>query len=525
MRLTRGTFKMTSVNYDVESIRHGLAPGSGEPEDEGLRSKRALTSANDSPRSSQRPRHGSLASRSPGATPSHQCREAQELEEGGAHFLGQHNNAYLERLKYLAQYHRNNLNYHQARIILEKIVALESIAFANYSMRSSTNNAENNAPEIASPEDTINSTGATSTSETDVLVSLMVSYTNLACLCFEMGDLDAAMINHNAALKVYLKGCPACHSIAALAVVNLRHVASIYIRCRMSYEALRCYSFIYDIQQEFEAAGVVPKSEVAATLSCMGLMNYMLKKYPAALRFYQEELRLRLEIQNCSTDSEDVAISLNSIGIVHFQMQELEEAEKAFRDCLRIRQSLLGDGFPIANNTAEETPSSLEIKQNHCFDLAMVYYNLGGIGIKRGDTEGASELYQRSMELKKAALGNSPEIAVDYQHLGQTYLEHGDTVSSIGYYKEALKVLQSLAPVGGSGENVDDAESRDATQKLLVIIGNVFLMEGNVPAMIQYFEQAARMAGSHSDFTEICHTFGFHYYSISRLHPRCASVA
>ena len=46
----------------------------------------------------------------------------------------------------------------------------------------------------------------------------------------------------------------------------------------------------------------------------------------------------------------------------------------------------------------------------------MIYYNLGGICIRRGDTEGASALYQRSMELKKGALGDNLEIAVDFQH-------------------------------------------------------------------------------------------------------------
>ena len=399
---------------------------------------------------------------------------------------------YLEQLRWLAQHHRRNLNFVKARVILEKIISLELAA-------------------VAQEEEEENGT-----SNRDSLINLMVSHTNLATLCQETGLFDDAIYHHNAALNLYMAGSPSCHSSAALAVSNLRYVASIYIRFRMKYEALKCYSFIYDIQQQFEAVGMVPKAEVASTVSCMGLMNYLLRKYEESLRFYQEELHLRLEIQNGRREGEDIANSLNSIGIVHFQLHRLDEAERAFRECLLIRQSLLGD-IMLLNSSATETSTTLEIKKQLCFDLSMIYYNLGGICIRRGDTEGASALYQRSMELKKGALGDNLEIAVDFQHLGQTFLERGDVESSIGYYKEALKIVQAL--------DAED-EPTDAEQKLLVIIGNIHLMEGNVPDSMTCFQVAARATHStNDDFTEVCCTFGFHYYSMSRLHPKCAPMA
>jgi len=500
----------------------------------------------------------------------------------------------------------------------------------------------------------------------------MKTLTELAVLCLDMQDLDAALYYHNAALSLYQPAiqsnarttststsskrtstenkaaqeedpedkehCGCCtdhnhhdHTSTAtiLAILNLRHVAVIYIRNGMCHEALRCYNMIYTIQQQDASATMMEQAtttdetkrtpifsmaERCSTLSCMGLMHYLMGNYSAALRFYQEERNLR-----CSASSQEVgvlgdsktteeskvqtelAVSHNSIGICLFQMERMPEAQTAFEACLQIRlariemlynhhqnqtpssstkvdyETIEEQFLQKANNKNTQAASSFSnssltaIHDRHWYDMAMVYYNLAAIAMKMEDTANATQLYEKSMHVKQAVFGGThPEIALDYQHLGQLYLDHGDPSTAITYYTKALQVVQAIsaassAPTATSALSpsaeitdsptlatcMDNSSSScsstspatitptstststnttttwSAEQKLLVIIGNIYLLEANLEGMMAHFEQAARMEQTQGDgeYWDRVKPFGYHFYSISRMHPRCAPVA
>jgi tetratricopeptide (TPR) repeat protein len=361
--------------------------------------------------------------------------------------------------------------------------------------------------------------------------ALMGSLTELGSLCFDLGDMDSSMEYHNSALKMYLDQsntqatCTTCY--ASLAIVNLRHVAAIYLRFNCCQEALLCYTFVYKIQQD---SSCTPLQDVASTLSCCGLMHYLMGHYSEALRFYQSELGLRLQHHNGVMEQEDVATALNSIGIVYFQLGDLDEATHTFSSCLQIRQRLLGDGCSKDGEGIHVcSNSNNKINDPHCccYDLAMVYFNLAAIAMKQGNADRASRLYRHSMELKKAVFGsNHPEIAVDYQYLGQLFLDVGDSQTAVEYYMEAYKVIQLLGSSGAGSSSSQQTQS--AGQKLLVIIGNIHLLDANVECMMASFEEAARLndsAVADNSFMDEVRVFGYHLYSISRMHPPCAAEA
>lgn len=347
--------------------------------------------------------------------------------------------------------------------------------------------------------------------------ALMETLTELGSICFDSGDMDTSMNYHNVALNMYLdQQCETC--FATLAIVNLRHVAAIYLRFRMHREALLCYNFIYKIQHTVIVD--CPPIDIASTLSCMGLMNYLQEDYEEALRFYQEELRLRVHIHNGGMEQEDVAIVINSIGITWFQLEDINAARRAFQSCLQIRQQLLGDDVapPLAGGD----------RSNHfCYDLAMNYFNLAAIAMKEGEDREASLLYRHSMELKRAVFGDHPEIAIDYQYLGQLFLDHGNSKAAVEYYMEAYKVVKLLAARDElqGGRAFDDGPAVSAAQKLLVIIGNIHLLEANIQEMMETFETAARMGTAGEDFVDNVRVFGCQMYSINRMHPPCAAEA
>lgn len=386
----------------------------------------------------------------------------------------------IQSLKATARILRSQQSYAEARKILEKVVSLEALGSR----------------------------------------ALMESLTELGSVCFDAGDMDSSMNYHNAALNMYLdQQCEAC--FAALAIVNLRHVAAIYLRFGKCREALLCYTFIYKIQQ----TNIVdcPLREVASTVSCIGLMNYLMEEYLEALHFYQEELRLRVQLHKGNMEQEDIAIALNSIGIVYFQLDDVNAARQSFQSCLQIRQRLLGDDTVAL--LAHSGRSN-----DHCYDLAMVYFNLAAIAMKQGDDSAASRLYRRSMELKKAVFGDHPEIAVDYQYLGQLFLDHGDPQTAVEYYSEAYKVVQVLSTREQHQEGAlqGGQAAVSAVQKLLVIIGNIHLLEANVEGLMENFKKAARLIEANApgaDFMENVRVFGCQLYSISRMHPPCAAEA
>jgi tetratricopeptide (TPR) repeat protein len=362
--------------------------------------------------------------------------------------------------------------------------------------------------------------------------ALMESLTELGSICFEIGDMDSSMEYHNTALKMYLDRSSAeaerSACFASLAIVNLRHIAAMYLQFNRCQEALVCYTFVYKIQQDSQDT---PLQDVASTLSCCGLMYYFMGNFPEALRFYQGELCVRLQHHNGCMEKGDVAVALNSIGIVYFQLDYFDEARQSFLSCLQIRQRLLGEGCGIDGKGVHACSNSTSACDPHCscYDLAMVYFNLAAIAMKQGNDDEACRLYRQSMELKKAVIGSKhPELAADYQFLGQLFLDNGDIETAVEYYREAYKVIQLLGSCDGQSFSTSNELVQSAGQKLLVIIGNIQLLDANVEGMMKSFAEAARIvdsAASGNSFMDQVRVFGYHLYSIRCMHPPCAAEA
>jgi tetratricopeptide (TPR) repeat protein len=231
---------------------------------------------------------------------------------------------------------------------------------------------------------------------------------------------------------------------------------------------------------------------IAVTLSSLGLVQYHMNQYENAFESYQEALRLRRD--HFGTDENpDIASTLNSIGLVLFKQSMYDLAQKCFTESLRIRTKLLG--------------------KDHR-DVAILWYNIATIYFETGNDDIAIQMYKETLRVERAALGHDhPDVVLTLQHLGQVLQQIGDLDGALRYFKEALAIEQR--------KNPDDI----SVSKILNLIGNMYLQKGEVGPMMKSFTDATRTLEKCGNAGESLVIAGYNFYGLSKIHPPCAPCA
>lgn len=239
--------------------------------------------------------------------------------------------------------------------------------------------------------------------------------------------------------------------------------------------------------------------DVAATLSSLGLAQYHDGLYEDAFECYQDALRIRREHFE-SDDHLDIASTLNSIGLVLFKQRSLSLAQSCFDASLKIRTKLLG--------------------KDHR-DVAVLWYNLATIHFEMGQDDTAIRMYQETLRVEKAALGaDHADVVLTLQHLGQIHQQLGKLDEALDYFSQALSIERRKA---------DEREcDKFAVARVLNLIGNIYIQQGDIDMMMESFVEAARILESRTgspERNELLLIHGYNHYGLSKLHPPCAPVA
>lgn len=231
---------------------------------------------------------------------------------------------------------------------------------------------------------------------------------------------------------------------------------------------------------------------LAVTLSSIGLVQYHLRQYEEAFDSYQEALRLRREHFG-TDDAPDIASTLNSIGLVLFKQEMFDLARNCFSESLRIRTKLLGKDHK---------------------DVAILWYNIATIYFETGIDDLAIKMYKETLRVERAALGPShPDVVLTLQHIGQVLQQVGNLGDALNFFQEALDIEKKM--------NRDDV----SIAKILNLIGNIHLQEGNVEPMMVTFTEASRLLERNGRRGEALLIAGHNFYGLSKLHPKCAPIA
>lgn len=160
--------------------------------------------------------------------------------------------------------------------------------------------------------------------------------------------------------------------------------------------------------------------QVALTLNSLGLLaaqrgdsTLARERLREALRVFEGALGPR---------SAEAATALDNLGNVARQAGDYPDAERSLTRALAIRRAALGAGHP---------------------DTAMTLNNLGGLYHVEGRLDEAEALYRESVEARRAAFGAGDAVAAEtLYNLGHLLRQKGDVEGARETFAEALGVLE-----------------------------------------------------------------------------------
>lgn len=178
----------------------------------------------------------------------------------------------------------------------------------------------------------------------------------------------------------------------------------------------------------------------------LALGNYdeSLKNFNLALSLIPDS-RTDASQQNADKYLLDKASVLNGIGIVYYQMSELDKALKNMNDALRIRELIL----------------------NHSHYLtADIYGNIGMVYVSYAEPEIASDLYDKALNIRIKVFGEKHiTVGRTYNNLANVYKDMGKLDKAELYFRKAIDILGALSPgnldLGIILGNLGDTEARN----------------------------------------------------------------
>ncbi len=311
----------------------------------------------------------------------------------------------------------------------------------------------------------------------------------LGNLCYEMKDFRSALRYYNDGLIVERATLPPGHQHIMITITNIAHV---YKQLGNHKKALGAYKLVHQMQIKTFGDS---DTQVAESLSSIGLMEYHLRDFESSFESYQEALRIRR--QNLGTDEHsDIASTLNSIGLVLFKQEMFELAKKCFNESLRIRCKILGTDHR---------------------DVAILWYNIATIHFEIGEDDVAIKMFEETLRVERAALGDDhPDVVLTLQHLGQVYQQLGHFEKALEYFSAALDVERRRTGTKQLG----------VIARIMNLLGNVYLQLGRIDEMMGSFVEASRIfSADQQQSGETLVIAGYNFYGLSRTNPPCAPVA
>ncbi|RMG25871.1 MAG: hypothetical protein D6732_21840 [Methanobacteriota archaeon] len=170
-----------------------------------------------------------------------------------------------------------------------------------------------------------------------------------------------------------------------------------------------------------------------------------------------EKLIAAYEIWDQLENKLDKAITLNSIGVIHYERSELVDALKSFKKALAILEEVGNETYAskVLNNiglihiergdydkAATFLQRGIEIKKklNSSHSTDFLHLNLGRIFFEQGNLEEAEQHFLRSLQLRRI-IGNDINVSHSLYYLALTYTAKGEFQQAEQYISE-LEVLE-----------------------------------------------------------------------------------
>lgn len=236
--------------------------------------------------------------------------------------------------------------------------------------------------------------------------------------------------------------------------------------------------------------------EVAKCHYIMLFMDYLQQAYDKCLK--QASKVLEMNKLAYGDEHKNVAITLNLIGMVYWQLSDCKNALKYFQEALDMVRDLSGEDseeyamilgnigavYDDYERSLEYTQKALEINRNLFGDsrsvVAANLHNLGIVYARKGDFARAMEYYQQSVGILQKVYGeHHPSVADLLSSIGDIYSKQGDWIRSMEYYQKALAI--ELEVYG---------EHHTAVASSWSSIGRVYELQHDYARAMEYYQKA-----------------------------------
>ncbi len=165
--------------------------------------------------------------------------------------------------------------------------------------------------------------------------------------------------------------------------------------------------------------------EYALSISSLGLIHMAQKKYELAEPLHTEALKIRENI--FGKKHTEVAMSLTNLGGIYQEQKQHKKATYFLNRALNIQKKSLGEKHYVT---------------------ATILNNLGGSYSALGEFRKAKPFIKRAVNIRKEIFGdNHPDIASSYNNLGSLYFMQGQYKKADPYYCQGLEIFEmTLGP-------------------------------------------------------------------------------
>jgi tetratricopeptide (TPR) repeat protein len=231
---------------------------------------------------------------------------------------------------------------------------------------------------------------------------------------YQSGDYQGARAVHERALSIRRALFGNSHPVTAASLTQLGKVLLFYgdIAHAGPYlsEALA-----------IQSVALGDHSDTATTLNHLGFLHQQVDELEAARRCHEEALRIRSNL--LGADHPSVVDSLSNLAFVEYRQNKLDAALSLLEQALAMQRRATGDEHP---------------------ETAKVLTHIGELYVTKGDAAAASAVLEPALAIQRRELGlEHPETARILLDLGDVRCLSGDRASARSHYQQALAIFRT----------------------------------------------------------------------------------
>jgi predicted ATPase/DNA-binding SARP family transcriptional activator/Flp pilus assembly protein TadD len=195
-----------------------------------------------------------------------------------------------------------------------------------------------------------------------------------------------------------------------------------------------------------------PTKLLGRAMRCAGNQSYYQADYPATRHWYSEALRVSRE----TADERGTAVTLCNLGMLDYELGELEQAERTLRESIALSEQMgnLGGVTTALINLGAilealmrydecratfERSLKLDRETGDRLGEATSLSNLGVVSVRQGDLDAAHSFFCQARELA-SEFGQISAIAYVEHGLGMVALRRGNLAEARSRFAEALRI-------------------------------------------------------------------------------------